>query len=273
MYTFPALNLEEWQPTLASLQTYAKVVGKVRRALTPRQKHWWHVSLQVATTGLTTGIIPYEERVFDLTLDLASHKLIITTSDDEQWHKPLTGQSAKQFCEQTLNALNGMNITVEIDQSLFADDSPNLYEPESVARYWQALHQINSIFTEFKGSLRQETGPVVLWPHHIDLAMLWFSGRLIPGQDPTNEEYSDEQVNFGFTPGDETIAQPYFYITAYPFPDGLIDTPLPEGAYWLTEGFTGAILPYKVLVTTPDPKQTLLTYLQTVQQAAASHMI
>ena len=29
----------------------------------------------------------------------------------------------------------------------------------------------------------------------------WFSGRLVPGQDPANAEYADEQMNFGFSTG------------------------------------------------------------------------
>ena len=31
-------------------------------------------------------------------------------------------------------------------------------------------------------------------------------------------------MNFGFTFGDENIPQPYFYVTAYPMPDGLPGT-------------------------------------------------
>lgn len=29
----------------------------------------------------------------------------------------------------------------------------------------------------------------------------WFSGRLVPGQDPANAEFADEQMNFGFSTG------------------------------------------------------------------------
>ena len=43
--------------------------------------------------------------------------------------------------------------------------------------------------------------PVVLWPHHFGLAVLWFSGHPAPDQDPANAEYADEQMNFGFSTG------------------------------------------------------------------------
>ena len=44
---FPALTSAIGQPTQKTLQTYAQMLGKVRRALTPLQRHWAHVSLRV----------------------------------------------------------------------------------------------------------------------------------------------------------------------------------------------------------------------------------
>lgn len=269
---FSPLPLAEWQPTLETLQTYAKVIGKVRRALTPRQKHWFHVSLRVGTTGLTTGPIPAGPVTFELLLDLTVHQLVITTSRGERLHKPLTGQAPAVFCEETLFALASLGFNVEIDRSLFEARTPSSYDRAAVERYWQALSQIDAIFNEFRGEQRGETGPVQLWPHHIDLALLWFSGRLVPGQDPANEEYADEQMNFGFTPGDEGIPQPYFYITAYPLPDGLTATPLPADAVWHQTGFSGAVMLYEALVEAADPKEKLLTFMRTVHQAGANSM-
>jgi hypothetical protein len=271
-YKFSPLSLAEWQPTLETLQNYAKVIGKVRRALTPPHKHWFHVSLRVGTTGLTTSPIPAGAVSFELLLDLTIHQLVITTSRGERLHKPLTGQSAAVFCEETLFALASLGFNVEIDRSLFEDTTSGAYDRAAVERYWQALSQIDAIFNKFKGEQRKETGPVQLWPHHIDLAMLWFSGRLIPGQDPENEEYADEQMNFGFSPGDSSIPNAYFYITAYPTPAGLTETTLPPGAEWRTEGFTGAVMMYDTLVGAEAPDEKLLSFLRTAQQAGARLM-
>jgi hypothetical protein len=270
--TFPPLSLADWQPTLTTLQNYAKLIGKVRRAFAPRQKHWFHVSLRINAGGLTTTAIPVGDKTFEMQLDLTAHRLVITSSRGERWDAPLTGQPAAQFRDEALASLKLMGIEPDIDHSLFDDNTPGTYDRAAVERYWLALSQIDGLFKQFRGELREETGPVQLWPHHVDLAMLWFSGRLVPGQDPANEEYADEQMNFGFTPGDDSIAEPYFYATAYPTPDGLTDTQLSGDAYWLTEGFTGAILPYASLVEATDPANTLLTYLRTVQQAGAALM-
>jgi len=270
---FPPLSLSDWKPTLTTLQTYAQVIGKVRRALTPPHKHWFHVSLRVSATGLTTTAIPAGHKTFEMVLDLTTHRLTIATSQGERWKTPLAGQSALQFKDEALDALELMGIEpTELDHSPFEDDSPGQYDRAAVARYWQALSQIDAIFKQFRGELRRETSPVQLWPHHIDLAMLWFSGRLVPGQDPADEEHADEQMNFGFSPGDESIPNPYFYITAYPTPDVLTNTPLPAGAQWLTEGFTGAVMMYDALVNVDNPAEKLLNYLRTVQKAGADLM-
>jgi hypothetical protein len=269
---FPPLIPAGLNPTHNTIRGYAQVLGKIRRALTPRQKHWWHVSLRLTATGLTTTPIPAGDFTFEMRLDFTTHQLVIKTSRGDEYRQPLRGQSVAVFCEDTLAALARFGIAPEIDRSLFTDTTPGTYNPTVAAQYWQALSQMDIVFKQFKGELRQETGPVQLWPHHMDLALLWFSGRLVPDQDPDDEEYSDEQMNFGFSPGDEGIPEPYFYITAYPTPDGFADTPLPEDAYWHTTGFTGAILKYTSLVDADAPAEKLLTYLRTVQQAGASLM-
>ena len=43
-----------------------------------------------------------------------------------------------------------------------------------------------------------------------DMTMTWLPGAKVPGQDVDNAEYADAQMGFGFTLGDETIAEPYF---------------------------------------------------------------
>jgi hypothetical protein len=271
-YKFPPIPLREWQPTLNTLQKYAHLLGKVRKSLTPRQKHVFHISLRVNGIGLTTTPILAPPDTFEMQLDLAGHRLIMTTSTGRRWETPLMGQSPAQFMEEALAALATFGITPEIERETFTSTEPGTYDRKAVERFWRALAPIDSLFNQFKGEQRKGTSPVQLWTHHFDLAMLWFSGRLVPGQDPEDEEYSDEQMNFGFLPGDESIPEPYFYITAYPTPEGLTNTPLPDGAYWLTEGFTGAILPYHAITDSPNPDEKILTYLRTVQQAGADLM-
>src|SRR5690606_33503509 len=84
--TYPPLPLADWQPTRDTVQGYSKLLGKIRRALTPFETHWYHVSLRVGETGLTTTAIPYGEdsfyadHTFEMIMDFMAHKLSINSS-------------------------------------------------------------------------------------------------------------------------------------------------------------------------------------------------
>jgi hypothetical protein len=274
--SFPVLPLSAWQPTRDTLQGYSKVLGKIRRALTPPQKHWWHVSLHVAPHGLTTTAIPIPESngaTFEINLDLLqSPQVRIVTSLGQSWTQLLTGQPLNKFCDSVLAALAKMGIEAEIDRSLFAADTPGVIDAEAVTTFWQALASIHTVWQQFKAELPGETGPVQLWPHHFDLALLWFSGRKVPGVDPTNEEYADEQMNFGFSTGDEGMPEPYFYVAAYPWPEQIVAAALPAGAEWYTASWKGGLLRYESLLKAADPAEQLLAYLRAVHQAGSNLM-
>lgn len=268
---YPELALEDWQPTRDTIHLYAKVIGDVRRALAPRQKHWGHLSLRVTATGITTRPIAAGALIFELQLDFTSHKLVLATQRGEQWQLPLHGQPSSALCDQTLAALALVNIKPELDRSLFNREQA-AYDQNAVERFWLALSRIDGVFKRFKAGLREETSPVELWPHHFDLAMLWFSGRRVPGQDPANEDYADEQMNFGFVTGDGSIAQPYFYATAYPLPGDLPTTAWPPDVYWHSQGWNGAVMPYAALLHAEDPDEKLHGFLGCAQQAGSRLM-
>jgi hypothetical protein len=98
-------------------------------------------------------------------------------------------------------------------------------------------------------------------------------GEKIAGQDPRNEEYSDKQMNFGFTFGDEGIPEPYFYVSAYPFPDGFLSLRLPTGSSWHTEGFSAAVLRYRLLIESSDPNAYLLDLWNGLLSAGREQML
>ena len=73
--------------------------------------------------------------------------------------------------------------------------------------------------------------------------------------------YEDtRQLAIGFSTGDQTIPEPYLYLTAYPEPDGFTKLALPEAAYWQAEGFSGAILPYAALQASNDAETLFQAY-------------
>lgn len=270
---FPPLGLSQWRDTRDTLHGYSRLLGKIRAACAPEQKHWWHVTLHAEATGLTTTPIPMGDFVFSLSLDVVTHRLVITTSCGAAWSQALVGQSLATLSDTTLTALAAMGVEPELDPSQFSENRPGTYHKPAVAQYWKAAAQIDGVLKRFKGTLRQETSPVHLFPHHFDLSVNWFSGRLVPGIDPQDEENADEQMNFGFSTGDEAIADPYFYITAHPMPGGFTDATLCAGARWHTEGFSAAIMMYERLVGDDTPRETLFEFFRSTHHAIARLMM
>ena len=94
---WPALPLSEWQDTYTTLHMWTQIVGKIRMTLSAPLNHWWHVTLYVSATGLTTGPIPYPGGVFELRFDFLQHELAIVTSEGGAVTLPLRAESVAEF--------------------------------------------------------------------------------------------------------------------------------------------------------------------------------
>jgi hypothetical protein len=269
----PTLKLTDWEPTRDTLHQYARIIGKIRGQYMRKSKHWWHITLRVSARGLTTTPFPKAGQGLELSLDLASHQLVIDSSDGWSATLPLAGQSAAGLSSgiSVMLAANGIELETDL---LAAFDGEEIlpYDIEAITRFRQVINWVDAAFKAFKGGLREETSPVQIFPHHMDVSMTWFSGRLVPDVDPTDEENADEQMNFGFVTGDSSIPDAYFYVTAYPVPDNWTDLSLPEGAYWHTEGWTGAVLPFAAVVATSNQFELLIDYLSCLQAHGAKLM-
>ena len=52
--SYPPLTLDEWRGTRDAVHAYSRVLGKIRQALAPPRKHWFHITLHAGVTGLRT---------------------------------------------------------------------------------------------------------------------------------------------------------------------------------------------------------------------------
>jgi hypothetical protein len=274
---FSPLNLDEWKATRDTLHKYCKMVGTIREKISSPQPHWWHISLRITEDGITTLPLPksFEEKdkTFEVKLDLVNRKLIIIPSYSETMQIALTGQSLSALCDETCSLLSDIGISPPIERPSFIDGKPGKFEGQYLRNYWAALKNINNVFQEFKSKLKGKTSPVQLWPHHFDLAFSWFSGRLIPGKDQSNPEESQEQMTFGFSTGDETIREAYFYATAYPTPEGLLYSSLPTDAFWNKDRFVGAVMKYHSLNEVKFASKKLSGFLSAVHSAGSRLML
>ena len=283
----PELPLEAWQDTKTTLHLYAQVIGKVRLALHPKLNHWWHAPLYVSPRGLTTGAIPAGDGLIDLEFDFIDHLLRVRSSDGRQESLSLyDGLSVGAFYEGVMDSLEQLGVKADIlakpydpprvgsDLPFAEDDLHARYDAPHVTRFWQLLIWVHTVFTEFKGRFVGKSTPVHLFWHSLDLTYTRFSGRPAPRESESpveREAYSHELVSFGFWAGDDDVPAPTFYSYTYPEPDGLQDAPLqPEGARW--QGAGGghtALLDYDEVRRSKNPRETLLSFLDSAYQAGA----
>ena len=272
----PPLTLANWKDTRDTLHKYCKMAGAIKENLSVPHPHWWHISLRITDKGLSTTPIPKDKNTpgqnFELIFDFINHHIIIESNFREVKRIKLTGQSLSALCEETCSLLKEIGVKTSINKDDFRDGKAGKYDQGAVSNYWIALKEVSSILNSFRSELMGMKSPVQLWPHHFDLAMSWFSGRLIPGKDPNDPESSEEQMMFGFSTGDEMINDAYFYISAYPVPEKFPNFNMPEDVKWSDDGFTGGVMMYKDFAKSDSPQKKLLDYFRTFQSAGARLM-
>ena len=255
----PSIEPAAQSATRGALHAYSRIMGGWLATSRRRRKHWWHASLRPSLCGLTTGVIPGAVAA-EIELDLAASRVNVRTSSGAAEIVTLTGQSSRDIggrIERTLLAAGVAANLVPGDKVLSDDQWPD-YSADQSADMQQVLSFVSAALADFRAGIREETSPIQLWPHHFDLSMIWLPGAKIAGQDPADEEHSDKQMNFGFTFGDDGIPEPYFYVTAYPLPDVLPRVKLPAGTEWRSDGFSGAVLPYRELARMSAPRDYLV---------------
>lgn len=251
--SFPVLDYSKILSTRDTIHSYARLLGAIRAKMTPEQKDYWHISLRTGPQGFRTTPIPYESgSTFEISLNLISHSVQISTSTGHNRNLPLTGQSEEQFSNEVLSILETMDIKPDIDLEKFGDNSDMFYDPADASEIFKSYSLIDIIFKTFKGAIPFETSPVQIWPHHMDIAFTCY---------PHTKEKT-EQIAFGYLTGDSGIEEPYIYITVYPELNDYSQIELTDTAYWHTDEWQGAVLKYKDLISTENPGEALINHLK-----------
>jgi hypothetical protein len=285
---WPPIPFSEWQATAAALHLYLQIVGKYRLARSPWINHSWHATLYVTPRGLSTGLIPDGDGGFEISFDFVDHQLRAYCGNGNTESFPLMPMSVAQFHNKFAAMITklGGNAAIhgspnELPNPLpFTEDTvPRPYDADAVSHFHRALVSVNHVFQEFRTGFRGKVSPVHLFWGSFDLAVTRFSGRrapLHPGgipnlpDDVTQEAYSHEVSSAGFWAGGGPVDDAAFYAYAYPTPEGFADAGVqPEAAYF-DKQFGEFILPYDAVRQSDDPEATLLAFLESTYEAAAS---
>ncbi len=281
--TWPALPLEEWKDTCATLHMWTQIVGKIRLAQTPLVNHWWNVPLYVSARGLTTTGMPYGEIFFEMEFDFIDHKLDITCSHGQATSIALVPKSVAAFYRETMDALRQLGIEVHIwrmpveipDPIPFHEDEQHAsYDPEYVNRFWQVLRSSERVMQQFRSGFIGKCSPVHFFWGSFDLAVTRFSGRPAPPRPEadviTREAYSHEVISHGWWPGQGPLGKAAFYSYTAPAPEGLAEAKVQPGQAYYNKEMGLFLLLYDDMRNASDPDATLMDFLQSTYEAGAN---
>ena len=280
---WPALPLDKWKDTYATLHMWTQIVGKVRLALSPPENHWWQVPLYVNSCGLTTSAIPYGTGIFDVQVDFIAHKLVIHTSQGSERVIALKPKSVADFYREFMAALQSLGINVRIWRMPVEIPNPipfdqdvqhAAYDPEYANRFWQILLICDSIFKEFRCGFLGKCSPVHFFWGSFDIAVTRFSGRRAPAREGadviTREAYSHEVISAGFWPGGGEVKGAAFYAYAAPEPPGFPQATVRPAQAFYHPQLHEFLLMYDDVRLASSPKSALLDFLQSTYEAGAN---
>lgn len=285
---WPPIPYSDWQPTAAALHLYSQIVGKYRLARSPWVNHSWHATLYVTPHGLTTSIIPDGDGGIEIAFDFRNSKLRGTSGEGRELAFDLRPMTVAEFHQQFSSMIDNLGGNASFhgrpnelpDPVPFCDDDrARPWDADAVSRLHRALVSSSRVFREFRTGFRGKVSPVHLFWGSFDLAVTRFSGRrapLHPGgipflpDDVTQEAYSHEVSSAGFWPGGGPVDEAAFYAYAYPAPEGFGEAEVKPAAAWYDKDFGEYVLPYAAVRESADPRATLLDFLESTYEAAAS---
>lgn len=280
---WPALPLEAWRETRDTLHMWTQIVGKIRLKLTPHVNHWWEVPFYLTSRGLTTTPIPYGDGTFDAAFDFVDHVLALQTSSGRTETIALRPRSVADFYHDVIGTLQRLAIDVRIwtkpseypNPIRFEEDRRHAsYDAAYAHRFWRILLRADTILKEFRGRFIGKASPVHFFWGGFDLAVTRFSGRRAPpieGADSmTREGYSHEVSSCGFWTGSGGIIDAAFYSYAAPEPPGFKEARIRPAAASYSAEFSNFVLMYEDVRSAADPRATVLEFLQSTYEAAAT---
>ncbi|MGA9649134.1 DUF5996 family protein [Pedobacter sp.] len=283
---WPILSYEHGRATYRTLHLWTQIVGKIKLACMPPLNHSWNVTLYVTPRGLTTRSIPYQDKTFQIDFNLLTHQLEISTSDEDFLVFSLLELSVAGFYERLFELLARLGIDVMINPlpaemshpvRFDLDHTHRTYIPEQVNAFHKALIAIQNVFEIYRAEFTGKASPIQLFWGGFDLSLALFSGRRAPRHPGKmvglpdavlQDSYSHEICETGFSLGSKGAPEASFYCSLYPEPANFAQGNAEPGEAAYNSGSFN--LPYKVVQTSQEPEEVLLSFLRSTYRLASA---
>ncbi len=278
---WPALDASSWAPTRKSLHLYAQMLGKLRLALSPHQPNFLFTALALTPRGFTTGLIPYDGRSIQVSVDVFSVEMTFESSDGARRSIALSEPCTVAHVFSELHgALAAAGVAASLSPipqeiadrtPLDVDRRPALFDPLEARRWHRAMISISGALDRWRSHFAGRMG-LYLWWGALDFSLLLFSGEHAeaPGDRGYLPKYEldTEMMNVGFYLGDDA-GPPIFYGYIFPQPDGCESLPiLPAAAEWSNQAKEW-ILPYEAVRSSMNPDGMLASFLDSIYSACS----
>jgi len=262
-FTFP-LDLNEWRETRDILQRYCRLVGAIRETLSQPLPHSLHTNLLICRKGFTTSSIPKNfsspEQTFEVIIDLILKKLRIESNYREPLYIALTGQSLNALCDETCSLLTDIGIQTPLERPSFIDGTRGAFDTEPLKTYWESAKVVSKLLKVIKKQLRGKSGPVQLRPDDLSLHLSWFAKEINAVDNSLTE-----QVEFGFSTGDENISKSYFYVSPFPNTETLEKFFEPKTLVQSDRNLKMAVLPLNKLINHKSQEEQILSFFKSIK--------
>ena len=258
---FPTLTLSDWRETRDTLHKYCRLVGAIREVMSKPLPHALHTNLVLSKNGFTTSSITKDDgsadKFFEVVLDVHHRRLRIESNYREPLNIALTGQSLNALCDETCSLLTDIGIKPPLERPSFLEGIRGQFDSKQVKIYWKAVSSTKRVLKKIKAELGKETGPIQLHVDSLTLSLVWYcrdiySGPLI------------EQLEMGFSTGDDRYPEAYFYISSFPDVRALKKIIPDESRYLFTQDDSKLILPYSAITGAKNSKKKLLDFYRSV---------
>ena len=262
--TFPPLTLIEWKETRDTLQKYCRLVGAIRETLSRPLPRSLHTNLLICRNGFTTSLIPKNERspdqLFEVIIDLVYKRLRIESNYREPLYIALTGQSLNALCDETCSLLTDIGIKPPLERPSFFEGHRGMFDTKQVKHYWHTASRVNRIMKKIRSELKGEKTPVQLRPDDLNI---FFAGFNTKAED---DVYPEEQIEFGFSTGDEFLREAYFYIATFPDTSKVKMFFKKENRIEISGKPQRAVLPYSKLIKDNDSENLVTEFFNCVKK-------
>lgn len=256
-------SLDNWQATRDALHQVSQIVGAVRVASSDALANDIQYSVAVVDGGVSTTELNIGG---ELKFDFASFSLTYMRDNGDGFSIDATGYNQTSLMQAILDEFATLNINIEPPMKQIVHNSPFVVDKALAQDYAVVIDTIYTTLARFRAKLGGGMSPIVIWPHHFDMAFIWFATENM-------DEHKAPHLTIGFAPFSDGINRPYFYGYGWSQETGYIQVEPDPPAQAITEVYTGLYAEYDTLRTEDNMNQVIEDMLLAYHRKATAVLL